>query len=523
MREPIARHFIIVTTVAYLLLVIPFHLKPDNFIVDDGYFYLQVARNIASGQGSTFNGVMPTNGYHPLWMLVCVCAAYFTKASSSLLQLVATLSDALVLLSIYLFIYICATAKTKGAIAGIAVIVFMTTTIGIWKMLEADLSLSLQLVILALLVRWICGMQVLTAMHGLLIGCLLGFSLLARLDLIWFALIVYMYFVFVPPGEAAGHRYRRTIRALSAGASCSLLICPYLYWNYHIYGHIVPISGAIKSHLPVGGIHLSLYCAPVLVGSLLNVAHFAKRRETPFGAVVLITSSSALLHLTYCTLFGDVAAWYLTTGYLSVAFCLTWLLDILLERSPTPNRQIVRFGLATFAGLYLLGALRLVSNFTYTRLIHGNVSFRDHYMEPKRAMAERLRQMLPEGSRIYIYDGPGGVAYYSGMSIVPTDGLMGDYSYNSRLLADGVNKYMEMERIDYIIVPRLRQGQIYVSADLNESRIVGGELLEIFAPLHHRSAGSFVIRDEDLLASFATIVPDAEGIVPEVGLWRIRH
>jgi hypothetical protein len=524
MREYIARQFIIVMTVAYLLLVIPFHLKPDNFIVDDGYFYLQVARHIASGHGSTFNGVMPTNGYHPLWMLVCVCAAYLTKASSPLIQVAATISDALVLLSIYLFLYICEVAKRKGAIAGIAVIVFMTTTIGIWKMLEADLSLSLQLVILALLVRWRSRKQALTAMHALLIGCLLGLSVLARLDLIFFAFIVYMYIVFVP-SEAAGDRprYLRAMRALFAGASCCFLVCPYLYWNYHIYGHIVPISGAIKSHFLLSGIHLSSYCVPVVIASLLNVAHFAKRRGTPFGEIVLIASGSALLHLTYCMLFGNVAAWYLTTGYLSVAFCLTWLFDIRLERSLTPSREVIWFGLAAFLALLSYGGLRLVSNFTYTRLIHGNVAFRSNYIEPKRAMAERLRQLLPEGSRIYIYDGPGGVAYYSRMSIIPTDGLMGDYSYSTRLLADGVNKYMESEGIDYIIVPRLRQGQIYVSADLNESRMVGGQLVEVFAPLHHRSAGSFVIRDEDMLASFATIVPDVESTVPEVGLWRIRH
>jgi hypothetical protein len=36
---------------------------------DDFYYYLKVATNFASGAGSTFNGIVPTNGYHPLWML----------------------------------------------------------------------------------------------------------------------------------------------------------------------------------------------------------------------------------------------------------------------------------------------------------------------------------------------------------------------------------------------------------------------------------------------------------------------
>jgi len=42
------------------------------FIRDDAYYYFKVAQNISEGHGSTFDGINPTNGYHPLWMLICV-------------------------------------------------------------------------------------------------------------------------------------------------------------------------------------------------------------------------------------------------------------------------------------------------------------------------------------------------------------------------------------------------------------------------------------------------------------------
>ncbi|MCJ7432679.1 MAG: hypothetical protein MUO77_04250 [Anaerolineales bacterium] len=46
---------------------------PRNwFDRDDAYYYFKVAQNISEGRGSTFDGVNPTNGYHPLWMLICV-------------------------------------------------------------------------------------------------------------------------------------------------------------------------------------------------------------------------------------------------------------------------------------------------------------------------------------------------------------------------------------------------------------------------------------------------------------------
>ena len=42
------------------------------FVRDDAYYYFKVAQNISEGHGSTFDGINRTNGYHPLWMLICV-------------------------------------------------------------------------------------------------------------------------------------------------------------------------------------------------------------------------------------------------------------------------------------------------------------------------------------------------------------------------------------------------------------------------------------------------------------------
>ena len=49
-----------------------FNLPNRWFIRDDAYYYYKVAQNISEGHGSTFDGINPTNGYHPLWMLICI-------------------------------------------------------------------------------------------------------------------------------------------------------------------------------------------------------------------------------------------------------------------------------------------------------------------------------------------------------------------------------------------------------------------------------------------------------------------
>jgi len=42
------------------------------FTRDDAYYYFKVAQNISEGHGSTFDGINRSNGYHPLWMLICI-------------------------------------------------------------------------------------------------------------------------------------------------------------------------------------------------------------------------------------------------------------------------------------------------------------------------------------------------------------------------------------------------------------------------------------------------------------------
>src|SRR5258708_1278267 len=42
------------------------------FISDDAYYYFKVAQKSSEGHGSTFDGIHLTNGYHPLWLLICI-------------------------------------------------------------------------------------------------------------------------------------------------------------------------------------------------------------------------------------------------------------------------------------------------------------------------------------------------------------------------------------------------------------------------------------------------------------------
>jgi len=64
-----------------ILLVLISHayaaFSPANSLVnwyttDDAYYYFKVAQNVSEGHGFTFDQIGRTNGFHPLWMLVCI-------------------------------------------------------------------------------------------------------------------------------------------------------------------------------------------------------------------------------------------------------------------------------------------------------------------------------------------------------------------------------------------------------------------------------------------------------------------
>jgi len=56
----------------YAALSDPQNLSQRWFTRDDAYYYFKVAQNITEGKGITFDGINPTNGFHPLWMVVCI-------------------------------------------------------------------------------------------------------------------------------------------------------------------------------------------------------------------------------------------------------------------------------------------------------------------------------------------------------------------------------------------------------------------------------------------------------------------
>lgn len=63
---------VILTVHLYAAFSAPHNFSMRWFTRDDAFYYYKVAQNIAEGHGSTFDAINSTNGYHPLWLAICI-------------------------------------------------------------------------------------------------------------------------------------------------------------------------------------------------------------------------------------------------------------------------------------------------------------------------------------------------------------------------------------------------------------------------------------------------------------------
>jgi len=57
--------------------------------------------------------------------------------------------------------------------------------------------------------------------------------------------------------------------------------------------------------------------------------------------------------------------------------------------------------------------------------------------------------------RLLTFDQPGAMAYYSDISVVPADGLMGDVGYQKELAQHGLGEFLRREHIEAFVGPSI--------------------------------------------------------------------
>jgi hypothetical protein len=491
---------------AYLL---PPQLHPRRFPTDDSFFYLQVARNIVAGHGSTFNDVTPTNGYHPLWMGPCVAAEAAAGGDRDLaLRIVFAVQAALAAGTIALFWFAARSLGIQSPILAVPMLAAFLLT-GMYGS-EAHLNAFFLLASLLRLIRYV---EAPSRRNAAFLGLCLGLAFLARLDNVFFVAAAA-----VTAACSSGRRLAARIAALAWIALPVLaLALPYLAWNRAVFGHLVPISGAIKSTFPAPRPDLRNLGTLGLITLLGAVAAtFYLMRGVPRLRRLTLgpLAAGVLAHAFYIVVYTDHHthwSWYYVPGVILLAFLLCIGADALSRRvRPRAFRAAVGVVVVAFT---LWGLVRGWARYANADAASHNqlviqILPATPYDRWSVQFARWMEAHLPPGSGVLVFDYPGALAYYSTLRIVPADGLMGDFEVDERLRAEGLERWLARNRIGYYMGP---------------VPIRGGECDSVIvrAPLTKIAVGAIVRCPGDRVTTSAQATRGVQE--PSVALDRIRR
>lgn len=526
---------ILLSMAAILSYVVPAHLRPLNYPADDAYFYLQVASQVYEGNGSTFNQITSTNGYHPLWMLYCIGLFHLVHGDKMLaLHAAIAVQQAMGLLSVVFFLRLAHRLSIRRAFIALPVLFLFFST----RLYASEAYVNGFFLLLTLWAGFKLGEQALAGERpskglALAAGCCAGLTLLARLDNVF----VMGCFMFCTVGFLGQGHLRRlfTVRvliriALLAGG-CLAVFLPYLVYNQATFGHLMPVSGAIKSTLPRivfnpdGLSGIGKVCAVAAVGGL--GATLLPRVSPMRRYLLIVLSGGVLLHsaqIVFTTSHHTNWPWYYVAGVINLCFCLAMLADRSADIRGFRSLLSVRFLLPVMLMLVVV-----INGYAALRYRSSAPTIRESF-EPERLaagddlrwqqrVADWLRNTLPPDTGVAVYDWPGMFAYTSGLRILPIDGLINDYQYNDDVLREGIAPFLKTRGIQYWLGPA-DLSQVEPQVWYTIQKTPEGMRVDVMAPLYLKSAGSFYIDDTSRVALLREEIQHPD--LPDLALWRIR-
>ena len=445
---------------------------------DDAFYYCQIARNLAAGEFSTFDGgTTRTNGYHPLWLLL-ITPFYWIFDPETALYGIKAFEFALVSGAVGLIVL-------AGRLACLPWILLFATLplLARHRALVSGMEASAALFTLGLL---FVGLSCFGRNPGRWKWALaaIAFALpWARLEYAAISLAATAALCFGPwperPEPRANPRWTPLGSAARLQACVPLLgavagILAYAAYNLLVFGSSVPISGTVKQiwsrqawALEEGGyslagnlrdiMHLSAFDGELLAALevclyfllVWLLAHRSRNREDRLLLVFLLAMFSlAVGHLakfaqTVLTMHPAWAAppWYFVPAYLMMAllvptrfFVASYAIRRFIRPGSRRLAQALRLAAlaATLAILatQALAAIRFATVERVRKESRGQVPLDHEIQLSMYAGTQVLNRILPAGSVVGAWNA-GVVGYFSRFPVVNLDGLVNSLEYVS--------------------------------------------------------------------------------------------
>ncbi len=226
----------------------------DFWLFEDAFYSLNIAKNIAEGSGWTFDGVVPTNGFQPLYVFLMVPVYWAFKN-----DIITPIYVALTFLAVFnvitgYLLYRISFYFTKNALSS-----FIVTAIWLFNPsiarngtngLETGLStffFALSIFYYVLYIR--NGGQSKYRDH-LLFGLILGGAYLARIDNIFIIILVGADQLLIHLRNRVVFSTELSRKYLLSVLAFTLTVAPYTAYNYIRFSYPLPLSGAVLKNHP---------------------------------------------------------------------------------------------------------------------------------------------------------------------------------------------------------------------------------------------------------------------------------
>lgn len=463
-------------------------------LYDDSFYAFEIARNIAAGHGSTFDGLHPTNGYQPLYVLLLVPLYWLFGGHPSLPIYVALWGSALlnVLTGWLLFRLVRRYASEAAAFFALILWSFGPAIV---RQAVNGLETSLAMFLVA------ASLETYLTVYrargsgrraAVTMGALLGLAILARVDALLFALALMADILWRGRG--------RDLRRLALVAAVAALVtAPWALASRFTVGTVLPQSGSAtrllseayaahdhpdfgtvsvregpSARFVAGNLFLSLLqlgtspvlhvytrglerllaptgvdpiaglcgVAGVLLIGVLAAVYATWRRSrrgqsgVPADFAFMFLYSMLLIAAYSCVVFGQIfySRYYYPIFFFSIlvgAFAFDMLLSII-----RPGRARRMLALAILAGYALV-----LPYMTMHRVQNGNYRFL--------RVADWIDAHTPPGARIGVFNS-GAIGYFSDRSIVNLDGKVNPAALDA-LRHDQLRDYVRRAHIDYVV------------------------------------------------------------------------
>lgn len=456
----------------------PFTELLSRQLGDDAFYYFKIATNVVNGKGISFDGIGPTNGFHPLWLTIII--PVFAVIHDKILVIHAVLSLAAILdtVSVYLLYRICVYYLQLSREISLMIATLYALNPYVWLSHGGSLNgLETAVNVVCILLFIMAYLETVRTerIRSIPLGVATGATLCARTDNIILIAPCYIYIIW-----SSINRMAQVRRLIKSALIAVIMIAPFLIWSLVTFGTIVQVSGisvpvitktilaaqgwsmqhwmlqflknlvniTLALGIPVSSKNEPLFALSITaygIAGVLWIIGYLKCRtpeqQDRFWATIRLMIPLFLMVPTF-VLAHTVRAVYLRGWYYSSLIPVMLLgVGIGLNHARCCCKSFMRmFPVVLVSGWLMLFGIGLVRNIIWPLDLETD----------KFAVLSRVRSVVPKGTRIGSFNAGVFGYFLDDMTVINLDGVVNNAAY-PYIAERKLEKYIALANIEYLL------------------------------------------------------------------------